>query len=157
MSAPKNLPAVMNSSDLKNEKSLPRFYISGSDWGLFQFGLSVKLPTWEPLWTLALYVHRTGGLPCERCGGSRGCLWLWWWVCTHPRALCPVVCSPAPHLSDRHREEEASHVCLEIYFWYIKYMLLHILHTYPCAPWFYYSVSVFIFLSLKDMQYLYTR
>lgn len=46
-------------------------------------------------------------LPCERCASSLGCLWQWWSACTRPLALCPGVCSPAPHQSvDSHKEQE---------------------------------------------------
>ncbi len=105
VSTPKNsgLLAVKNSS--KGFTSVAVIYDCVS-------GLSVKLPMWKHVWMLAVYMHSTAGLPCERCGGSRGCLWQWWWVCTPPLALCPVVCSPAPHLSDRYREEEVSRVCV---------------------------------------------
>ena len=87
------------------------------------------------MWTLAAYVHRRVTLPCERCEDSQGCLWQWWWVCTLPLAPCPVVCSPALLLSDRHREEEISH--------HILPLLTHILQQY--------------FLQSFHLQYLYTQ
>lgn len=58
-------------------------------------------------WMFAAAALVEATLPCERCAGSRGCLSQWWSACTRPLALCPGVCSPAPHPSvDRCTDQE---------------------------------------------------